>query len=335
MTTCSLLGASPASGPTSDLVPALSVASVVPYHPPSRNPIQTHLASAVSGSAMTGAQTFEAELALIERVIAWVCARRSLRGADGEDFASTVKLRLIENDYEILNRFEGRSSLKTYLAAVISRLYIDYQNQRFGKWRPSAQARRLGPLALRLECLLYRDGLTFEEARGMLQTGGVTESPEALYALSRELPVRNTRRTGDGHEPSHGVGGLSEIEQAERRTLAEKTFAALRRALHRLPARDRIVLRMHVEGELSLADVARALGEEQKALYRRRDATYKTLRLDLETQGIGCDDARELLSTLDWDSALTAGVAGGGSLLEEAASRPSPVGRRDRQEGEP
>jgi DNA-directed RNA polymerase specialized sigma24 family protein len=64
---------------------------------------------------MTREELFLSELALIERVIAWVCARRCLRAADAEDFASTVKLRIIENDYEILGRFEGRSSLRTYL----------------------------------------------------------------------------------------------------------------------------------------------------------------------------------------------------------------------------
>jgi len=286
---------------------------------------------------MTGAQVFASELALIERVTQWVCARRSLRGAEAEDFASTVKLRLIENDYEILARFEGRSSLKTYVTAVINRLYIDYQNQRFGKWRPSAQARRLGPVALRLECLLYRDGLTFEEARAVLQNdSGGAPSAEALYDLSLGLPVRNLRRVpqGDDREPE-ASSGLSGIEQAERRALADKTFAALRRALRRLAARDRIVLRLHVESGLSVADVARALGEEQKALYRKRDALYKQLRLDLETEGIGGGDAHELLSTLDWDSALTDADAGSASLLEEAASRPSRDGRSVRQEGEP
>jgi hypothetical protein len=117
--------------------------------------------------------------------------------------------------------------------------------------------------------------------------------------------------------------------------LADKTFVALRRALHRLSARDRIVLRLHVESGFTVAEVARALGEEQKALYRRRDGLYKQLRLDLETDGIGCSDARELLATLDWDSALTAGGAGSASLLEEAVSRPAPDGGTDRQEGEP
>ena len=282
---------------------------------------------------MTREQLFLSELALIERVIAWVCARRCLRGADGEDFASTVKLRLIENDYEILGRFEGRSSLKTYLTVVVNRIYLDYLTQRFGKWRPSAEARRLGPVALRLEALLYRDGLTFEEARGVLQTDfQVAESREALYELSLKLPRRSPRRTGpstDQELPAPAFG-LSTIEQAERQILAERTFLVLRQALGRLPARDRIVLRLHVEGGLSVADVARALGEEQKALYRRRDAAFKQLRIDLEAEGIGCEDAHELLSTLDWDSALTAEAAVRDSFVQRAASGP----QTDRREGE-
>jgi RNA polymerase sigma factor (sigma-70 family) len=257
---------------------------------------------------MTLEQLFLSELTLIERVIAWVCARHYLRGADAEDFGSAVKLRFIENDYEILGRFEGRSSLKTYLTVVVNRLYLDYQTQRFGKWRPSAEARRLGPVALRLETLLYRDGLSFEEARGVLQTDfQVAESGEALHELRLKLPPHTSRRPGigDGHELPEPTSALSTVEQSERRELAERTFDALRRALGRLPARDRIVLRLHVEAGLSLADVARSLGEEQKALYRRRDGLFKKLRLDLEAEGIRDRDAHELLSTLDWESALT------------------------------
>jgi RNA polymerase sigma factor (sigma-70 family) len=281
---------------------------------------------------MTREQLFLSELPRIERVIAWVCARRCLRGADAEDFASTVRVRLIENDYEIVGRFEGRSSFKTYVTAVINRLYLDYQTQRFGKWRPSAEARRLGPVALRLESLLYRDGLTFEEACGVLKTDPqVAESGEALRELSLKLPRRPSRRPGpsNGQEIPEPASGHSAIEQAERAVLAERTFPALRRALGRLPARDRIVLRLHVEAGLSLADVARALGEDQKALYRRRDALLKQLRLDLEAEGIQCRDAHELLSTLDWESALTVEAAARVSFLEEAGASPFGGGPTD------
>lgn len=257
---------------------------------------------------MTPEQLFLSELALIERVIAWVCSRRCLRGAEAQDFASTVKLRFIESDYEVLVRFQGRSSLKTYVTTVINRMYLDYQTQRFGKWRTSAEARRLGPVARRLESLLYRDGLTFAEACGVLQTDfGVKESREELHELSLELPPRTSRRSerAEDNGPPDPVAAPSLVDRAERQVLAERTFAALRRALGRLPARDRIVLRLHIEAGLSVADVARSLHEDQKALYRRRDALLAQLRHDLEADGIRDRDAHELLSTLDWESALT------------------------------
>ena len=291
----------------------------LPYHPPYRTLSRTLRPIANLGGTVSREQLFVSELVLIERVIAWVCARRCLRGADAEDFASTVKLRFIENDYEILGRFEGRSSLKTYVTAVVHRLYIDFQTQRFGKWRPSAEARRLGTVALRLESLLYRDGLSFDEASSVLRSDLETaENHEELYALSLKLPQRSRRNPGaaEAPEPADVTDGLSVIEQTERRALAERTFLALRRALRRLPARDRIVLRLHVEDGFSMADVAKALGEDHKALYRRRDALFKQLRLDLQAEGIQCGDARELLATLDWESALTDATVSG-SFVED------------------
>jgi RNA polymerase sigma factor (sigma-70 family) len=253
---------------------------------------------------MTREELFLSELARIERVIAWVCARRCLRSADAEDFGSAVKLRLIENDYEVLAKFRGRSSLGTYLAAVINRLYLDYQAQRFGKWRPSAEARRLGPLALRLESLLYRDGLTFEEACGVLESEQ-RASREELHELRLKVPRRNPRRaSGEEPEPIEPPEGAASVERAERQALAERTFLAIRRSLQRLPARDRILLRLHIDGGLSVQQVARALGEEPRALYRRKEAALEQLRGGLAAEGIGRQELYELLSALDWDAAI-------------------------------
>jgi RNA polymerase sigma factor (sigma-70 family) len=270
---------------------------------------------------MNREELFLSQLAVVERVTAWVCARRGLRGADAEDFLSIVKTRLIENDFEVLARFEGRSSLKTYLTVVVNRLYLDLQVRRFGRWRPSAEARRLGPVALRLERLLYRDGLSFDEACGVLQSDPrVAQARDELYELSLSLPPRASRdRAEGGPEPS--MPGPPTIESDERQALAERTFAIIRRTLADLPARDRLFLRLHFESGLSVAQVARALGEDQKRLYRRRDTLLARLRSDLEAGDIGAPDAQELLSSFDWEATL------GGDLepegREQPGSRPS------------
>ena len=264
---------------------------------------------------MTPQQLFLQELDLVRRVVAWVSARHGLRGEDARDFESTVHTRLIENDYAALARFEGKSTLKTYLTAVIHRVYLDFQVQRFGKWRPSAQARRLGPLALRLERLLYRDGLTFDEACGVLQSDPtLTESRDTLYLVSLKLPLRSQHQaaSSDGREPIDPASASAPIEQAEQEALARHVCLALRRAIAAFPPRDRILLRLHFERELSMADVARSLGEDQKALYRRRDALLKQLRAELEAEGIRREDVAELVTEVDWDFALTAEGASSG-----------------------
>jgi RNA polymerase sigma factor (sigma-70 family) len=284
---------------------------------------------------MSREQLFLSQLAVIERVISWVCARRRLRGADAEDFGSLVKHRLIEQDYEVLAKFEGRSSMKTYLAAVINRLYLDFQVQRFGKWRPSAQARQLGPVALRLERLMFRDGLTFDEAYGVLESDpAVTETRDALYTMSLKLPGRVAR--GPCEEVKAPVTGALAVERAERQALADRTFSVIGLTLRRLPAQDRIFLRLHLESGFTVAEVARSLGLEQKALYRTKESVLKRLRADLTAKGIGPEAGHELLTTLDWDVALGFEEPELVPGAEEAGLRPSQgYGPATRREGEP
>jgi hypothetical protein len=70
----------------------------------------------------TGEALFVCELELIERVISFVSARHHLPGVEADDFGSHVKLKLIEDDYGILRKFQGRSSLRTFLTTGKERL---------------------------------------------------------------------------------------------------------------------------------------------------------------------------------------------------------------------
>jgi RNA polymerase sigma factor (sigma-70 family) len=284
--------------------------SLWPYHPYRRGDSWGGAARVVAvpvAREMTHEQWFLEQLPTIERVIGWVCAKRGLRGADAEDFGSIVKTRLIENEYEVLGKWQGRSTMKTYLTTCINRFYLDFQVQRFGKWRPSAEAKRLGAEAQRLEQLMFRDGLSFDEAcEMMLSDPRMRLTRDDLHAIRLKLPQRRTRR-GDlqEYEPVRPQGAAEAVERAERQALADKMFTVIRCSLSRLPPRERLFLKLHFQSGMTVADAARALGTaDDKALYRKKEEILKRLKTDLEAERFSLEKAQELLSNLDWEAAL-------------------------------
>ena len=79
-------------------------------------------------------ELLQENLAVIEGIAVRACRRAGMHNpADVEDFTSSVKLALMENDCEILRKYEGRSSMKTYLAIVIERLLLDERMRTRGR----------------------------------------------------------------------------------------------------------------------------------------------------------------------------------------------------------
>jgi RNA polymerase sigma factor for flagellar operon FliA len=249
----------------------------------------------------TGESLLLSELATIDRIVAFVRVRNHLSSEDADEFASHVKLRLVENDYAILRKFEGRSSLRTYLTVVIQRLFLDYRTSAWGKWRPSAEARRLGELAILVERLTTRDGYSPDEVHELLTTNhGVTISRADLERLIAKLPSR-TRRTFEGEE---SLAHLPDREPTPERALAEQGRAtvmtrvntALGRALAGLEPQDQLIVRMRYHDGRSVAEIGSALHLDQKALYRRFERLLKGLRRSLESEGV---DAEEIIGVLE------------------------------------
>ena len=109
-------------------------------------------------------QLFREQAEIIDAVLTQICRGRRLTVDICEEFSSWVRLRLLEGDSAILRKFAGRSSPRTFLMTVIKRLYLDWRNKEWGKWRPSTAARRQGTVAIELERLVLRDRLPFDEA---------------------------------------------------------------------------------------------------------------------------------------------------------------------------
>lgn len=243
-------------------------------------------------------QLFLAQLPLIERLVAFTCRRQRFSAEEAEEFDSEVKLRLVDDDYAVLRKFEGTSSLSTYLTVVLQRLAIDFRRKRWGKWRPSAAAKRRGATALRLEELVWKDGFSQQEAFTLLrQRYGVTAGDEELEELVAQLPQRTSRRGEEIEneelpEPIADEANPEELLFAtEERQQQSRALSLLEECLGELDGTDRLILRLRFDGDFTIADIARTLGLEQRRLYRTLPRLLEQLRVALEARGLGAEIA--------------------------------------------
>jgi RNA polymerase sigma factor (sigma-70 family) len=260
--------------------------------------------------AVDGEAVFLAELPLIEQVISFVCRRNHMSGPDAEDFASHARLKLLENNYAVLKKFQERSSLKTFLVVTIQRLFLDYRIAAWGKWRPSTAARRLGPTAMLLERLLVRDGYSFEQACEVLTTNHqIKASFQELEALHSQLPLRMRRRIESEDvlvDSRFGRPPEDLVANRDRQEAADRVRETLQRVIRDLSAQDRLILALRFADGRSIAAIATLLRLEQKPLYRRIERLLARLREGLEAQGVNAAEVSDLLDApvahLVWDA---------------------------------
>lgn len=238
--------------------------------------------------------TFLSSLPLVKAVIRSLCRRRWLAEPEAEDFASAVMLKLIENDYEVLRNFAHGSSLGTYLTTVVRRAFVDYFRHTRERWRPSRKAKRLGPVAVRLEELRGRHGFSFDEAFEILVAD---ESPgldrDELAALDVEVGARAPYRV-EGAEaltslPAEEANPEELLLECEREKAAARAGRLLAEARKELPLEDRLILRMYDRGN-KLNGIARQLGLKPARVYRKLPRIHRRLRRRLETAGIEAKD---------------------------------------------
>lgn len=277
-------------------------------------------------------ELLRSNLPLVERVVRRVCLRANVVGADVEDFASTVKLALIEDDYAILRAHEGRSSLATYLTVVIQRLLADERNRTLGRWRASAEAQRLGATAVLLETLLRRDQRSMTEAIPIVCAFDQTLDPASVEALAERLPHRPPRPRLVDLETAGEVASSEPADEramrAELEKLSERASVVVRTAIAALPIKDRMLVRLRFVSLMNISDIARILQLPQRPLYRRLEQILAILRRTVTEAGIDSSTASDLIgSTLvALDFGLDEGKTG-------AAWQSSVIGRPERMEG--
>lgn len=243
--------------------------------------------------------TFVANKDLIEQVTGAVCQRNHIYGDDRDDFTQDLWLHVIKDDYAVIRKHEGRSSLRTYLTTVAINFLRDCREKKWGKWRCSSRAKRLGKVAEQLETLIVRDGLTMDHACEMLRARDVVLSRAELDAMAAQFPVRTRLRFVDmGEDPPEPQSLLrtdAAVDAEAARSEARRVRRAVGEVLGALAPADRLILKLRFHDGLPLVDIAKLVQIEQKLFYRRFDELLKGLRAALETSGLTPTQVLDLL----------------------------------------
>jgi RNA polymerase sigma factor (sigma-70 family) len=254
---------------------------------------------------MNPEETYLQHLRTIERIAAFVARRHRLEASEAEEFVQEVRVRLLDDDYAIIRKFEGRSTFSTYLTTVIGRLFTQWRVEQWGKWRPSAEAKRLGDKAVTLERLLSRDGFTWPEAVRVLTTP--RESPYSiaeLEAIYLRLPSRTPRPMVVSDDVIPDIvavedDGYHRMEAEDRARAARHAMRTLDELIEKMAAEDRLILQMRFWDERRVPDIARVLHLDQKKLYKRLERLFRDLRGELVSAGVRQEDIAGLLTAGD------------------------------------
>lgn len=259
----------------------------------------------VSSSAnpcMEAAELFATSVSLIERVARAVCRRGGVYGPDADDFVSTARLAVMEDDYAVLRRFEGRSSLPTYLTVILQRLFADEHGRAAGRWHVSAAAERMGPAAVALETMLVRDGRSLDEALPFLRALDPELTRERATAMAAQFPARVMRPHAVAFDDvSESVLVAPESADAlalehDATALRRKAGDVIRDAMSSFTAEDRVLVRLRFANGMTIADISRMVRLPQRPLYRRLEALLGTLRTALAGAAIDANHLPDLLA---------------------------------------
>jgi RNA polymerase sigma factor (sigma-70 family) len=240
--------------------------------------------------AARGRVLLEQHFDLIQQKLLHLGRRSGLPDHEAEELRSWALFRLVEGDYQVLARWEGRSAFATYLTVVLVNLMRDYRIRLWGKRRPSAAARRQGCEAVLFERIWLQGGLPLEQAiERISRESGSALSRGELERLADELPRRiERRRVSDEvlYDLAHDGRVESRVEDGELARTAACLRQALLPAFQALPAEDRQLLKLHYQDGLALAAISRLQGRPQRQLYSARDRCLKRLRQAIEAAGL-------------------------------------------------
>lgn len=182
--------------------------------------------------------------------------------------------RLAERGYLRLRKFDPAGSAKpaTWLRAVARNLALDYHRRLHGRFRVFESVARLPLVDQLVFRRRYRDRFTLEETLASLrphipaltleavaaadQRLGAVLTPRQRFALAVERPRIEPLRTSDESDDGPPVDPPASGPSPEDVLAGVELRTRLRAALATLAPSDRLLVRLRLEQELTLAEIA-------------------------------------------------------------------------------
>ena len=191
----------------------------------------------------------------------------------------------------------------TWLRAVVANLCIDWRRQQTGRLRPIRTIAGLSELDRLVYRCLYVLGMRRDECLNALRSRYPDLTDQSLASINARLFALLTPRqrwqlgtrmagfVSMDDAPATGDGGLQVADALpgpDELAEEDEERARLERAMQRLPAPQRLLLRLRYEQELTLAEVARLAGiaDQHRANRQIQSALAELARL------LGDRDAR-------------------------------------------
>ncbi|MEP6718400.1 MAG: sigma-70 family RNA polymerase sigma factor [bacterium] len=210
--------------------------------------------------------------------------------------------RLSDSSFQKLRKFrpEGPASFSTWLRAVVRNLCLDWRRKQFGRARVFKSIARLSTFDQEVFRHVYERGIsfddTFQSLRSKFPDLTLARLAESRHRIEKELTTKQRwllgaalaqrfRETTVNSEviESATANILDPRPSPETEAVSRERTAALRRALVRLPQRERLLMRLRFEQELTLDQIAKVLGLGNPQRVERQIKTIlATLRQELE-----------------------------------------------------
>lgn len=232
--------------------------------------------SACAGPISDPREWLEANTPVVTHAVRQVARRRRLSADDADELLSQVFARLLKDDCHALRAFRGSSSPLTYLVVVAERQLLDLRTARWGRWRPSAAARRQGDAAVAFERLVTRDGVAPPVARAI--TGHSGEHLVCTRAQSGRHSRRFVSLDQVREHVSQRPNPLDQLLSRDGAADGARLRRRLASALRELGPSDLRLLRMRHADGLPMAQIARTLNVDGRTIYPKMDAIHKRLR---------------------------------------------------------